>query len=121
MCPDTIRWRTLECLLFAQHTIVEPVHRALLLDLAHSWAKLANAIERYQLFVESAEAKLVNRVEPKKRLRDTRTARRRRMRHAFAATSRFREAASHSVGHTLRVRRGLGVGVVVTVPALGTS
>jgi hypothetical protein len=58
MCPETIRSRTLECMLFAQHT-GDPHHQALLLDLAHSWANLANALDRYQLFAEAAEAKLI--------------------------------------------------------------
>jgi hypothetical protein len=69
MCPKTIRSRTLECMLFAQHTISDPEHQALVLDLAYCWANLANTLDRYQLFAEAAEAKLINGAKSKERPR----------------------------------------------------
>jgi hypothetical protein len=66
MCPKTIRSRTLECMLFAQHAR-DPQHQALLLNLAHSWANLANALDRYQLFAEAAEATLISDAKSKER------------------------------------------------------
>jgi hypothetical protein len=74
---------------FAQNP-AEPQRRALLLDLAHCWASLANAIERYQLFAEAAEAvetKLINDVRPKRRPPNPRAAGRRRKRADHPARS----------------------------------
>jgi hypothetical protein len=92
MCPETIRWRAIECMQLAQDP-AEPEYRALLLDLAHCWANLANAVERYQLFAEAAEAAKsveavsVNDVRPKRRLRNPRAARPRRKRADLARSS----------------------------------
>jgi hypothetical protein len=70
MCPETIRWRAFECMQFAQNSR-DPQHRAVLLELARSWAGLANAVERYQQFAEAAEGKLVNGADPKGKARQT--------------------------------------------------
>ena len=74
MSPETIRWRVIECMQLAQKP-TDPQHRALLLDLAHCWADLANAVERYQLFIEAAEAVPINDARPKARPRAPRAAR----------------------------------------------
>jgi hypothetical protein len=107
MCPETIRWRAIECMQFAQNP-AEPEYRALLLDLAHCWANLANAVERYQLFAETAEAAkaaepvLPNDVRPKRRLRTPRAARRRRKRADFARSSSVRKPRRQAQSLTLR-------------------
>ena len=54
MSPETIRHRALECMRLAQD-IDDPDHRSLLLDMAHSWADLANAADRFQLMAEAEE------------------------------------------------------------------
>jgi hypothetical protein len=57
MGPKTIRSRALECMQLAQNT-AEPRHQAILLDMAHCWANLANAADRFALFVEAVEPRL---------------------------------------------------------------
>jgi hypothetical protein len=52
MSPETIRRRALECMRLAQD-IDDPDHRLLLLDMARSWADLANAADRFQLMAEA--------------------------------------------------------------------
>jgi hypothetical protein len=54
MSPEAIRHRALECMRLAQDT-EDPDHRTLLLDMAHSWADLANAADRFQLMAEAGE------------------------------------------------------------------
>jgi hypothetical protein len=48
MGPETIRSRALECLWLAQNTS-DPEQKSLLLTMAHSWADLANSVERFQV------------------------------------------------------------------------
>jgi hypothetical protein len=48
MGPETIRNRALECLWLAQNSS-DPEQKSLLLTMAHSWADLANSVERFQL------------------------------------------------------------------------
>jgi hypothetical protein len=55
--PETFRSRALECMLLAQ-ALGASRHRALLLDLARSWAELANAAEEFQALVARATAPL---------------------------------------------------------------
>jgi len=74
MSPETIRRRAIECMQLAKNK-GDPPHRALLLDLAHCWANLANAMERYQLFAEAAEARSAGRAARKARPRNSRAAR----------------------------------------------
>ena len=57
MGPKTIRRRALECMQLAQKTAA-PQHQALLLEMAHCWANLANAAERFALFVEGVGPRL---------------------------------------------------------------
>jgi hypothetical protein len=54
MSPEAIRHRALECMRLAQDT-EDLDHRTLLLDMAHSWADLANAADRFQLMAEAGE------------------------------------------------------------------
>jgi uncharacterized protein (DUF885 family) len=56
MSPKTIRARTLECIHLAQHT-ENAHHKSLLLDVAHSCADLANALDRFQVFAQAAETR----------------------------------------------------------------
>jgi hypothetical protein len=48
MGPETIRSRALECLWLAQNAS-DPEQKSLLLMMAHSWADLANSVERFQI------------------------------------------------------------------------
>jgi hypothetical protein len=48
MGPETIRSRALECLWLAQNAS-DPEQKSLLLTMAHSWADLANSVERFQV------------------------------------------------------------------------
>jgi hypothetical protein len=77
MCPETIRRRAFECMQFAQNTD-DPQHRAVLLELARSWAELANAMEQYQRFTETAEPLVISRVDPKEMGQKPRVVQRRR-------------------------------------------
>ena len=54
MSPKTIRARTLECIHLAQNT-KNAHHKSLLLEVAHSCADLANALDRFQIFAQAAE------------------------------------------------------------------
>jgi len=74
MSPETVRCRAIECMQLAQKP-TDPQHRALLLDLAHCWANLANAVDRYQVFIDAAEAGSVDGARPKTRPRAPRAAR----------------------------------------------
>jgi hypothetical protein len=51
MSPETIRANALECLKLAQQT-TGAEHKSLLLTLAHSWADLANAADRFQEYAD---------------------------------------------------------------------
>ena len=48
MSPETIRSRALECLWLSQNS-TDPEQKSLLLTMAHSWADLANSVERLQI------------------------------------------------------------------------
>jgi hypothetical protein len=74
MSPEIIRRRAIECMQLAQKP-AEPQHRVLLLDLAHSWASLANAVERYQSFIEAAETGKIDNARLKTGPRSPRAAR----------------------------------------------
>jgi hypothetical protein len=50
MGPETIRNRALECLWLAQNES-DPEQKSLLLTMAHSWADLANSVEKLQSLV----------------------------------------------------------------------
>jgi len=53
MCPDMFRTLAVECLQLVQKTD-NPERRSLLIDMAYSWAKLANSAERFERLVETA-------------------------------------------------------------------
>ena len=53
MCPDMFRRLAVECLQLAQKA-GDPERRSLLIDMAYSWAKLANSAERFERLVETA-------------------------------------------------------------------
>jgi hypothetical protein len=55
--PETFRSRALECVRLAQ-ALGASRHRTLLLDLARSWAELANAAEEFQALVDRAAGPL---------------------------------------------------------------
>jgi hypothetical protein len=101
MCPETIRWRAFECMKFAQNT-GDPQHRALLLELARSWADLANAVEHYQEFAEAAEGSLIDGVDPKAKAREQRVTRARRKRARSSSVHRRRRRGQVSS------KRGVG-------------
>jgi hypothetical protein len=90
MAPETVRWRAIECMQLAQKP-AEPQHRALLLDLAHCWADLANAVERYQLFIEAtdeaAEARSIDGARRKAQPRTPRAVRLPRSREGLNRSS----------------------------------
>jgi hypothetical protein len=52
MSPKTIRGHALECMHLAQNT-TDPELRSLLLTMAHSWAELGNAADRFQEYHDS--------------------------------------------------------------------
>ena len=67
MSPETLRGRALECMRLAQ-TVRDPRHRTLLLEMAHSWAELANSAERLQAMVaESASLFAGGEIKPRRR------------------------------------------------------
>ena len=74
MGPKTIRRRALECMQLADKAF-DPRHRELLLDMAHCWANLANASDRFLLFADAAETRLIDRVDLRDALRGTRSPR----------------------------------------------
>jgi len=76
MSPETIRNRALECTHLAQ-TVHDPQHRSVLLNMAHSWADLANTADQFQLLVGVAEKTLTGRVKPRARIGKARPVRRR--------------------------------------------
>jgi hypothetical protein len=53
MCPDMFRRLAVECLQLAQKA-GDPERRSLLIDMAHSWADLANSAGRFERLVETA-------------------------------------------------------------------
>lgn len=55
MRPKAFRSLALECVHLAQKSD-DPERRSLLMDMAHSWADLANLAERFQRSVETAAA-----------------------------------------------------------------
>jgi hypothetical protein len=55
--PETFRSRALECVRLAQ-ALGASRHRTLLLDLARSWAELANAAEAFQALIDRAAGPL---------------------------------------------------------------
>jgi hypothetical protein len=57
MCPDMFRTLALECVQLARRTD-NPERRSLLIDMAHSWADLANSAERFEQLVEKAAVKM---------------------------------------------------------------
>jgi hypothetical protein len=86
MSPETIRPRALECMRLAQN-LTESQHRTLLLDLAHCWANLANAMDRYQLFAEAMQAGSIDDVRPRARPRPQRAVRPPRRRPGLKGSS----------------------------------
>src|SRR3979490_3432127 len=75
MSPETIRGHALECVHLAQNTF-DPQHRSLLLDMAHSWADLANTADQFQRLVEASSARWEKNGQQRVRLRKARPARR---------------------------------------------
>lgn len=55
--PETFRSRALECLRLAQ-SLGASRHRTLLMELARSWAELANSAEAFQALVDRAAGPL---------------------------------------------------------------
>jgi hypothetical protein len=55
--PETFRSRALECMRLAQ-ALGASRHRTLLLELARSWAELANSAEAFQALVDRAAGPL---------------------------------------------------------------
>jgi hypothetical protein len=58
MSPETICTFVFECLQLAQKT-KDPQHRALLLDIVSSCRDLSNALDRFQVFADQFEDKLI--------------------------------------------------------------
>jgi hypothetical protein len=66
----------LECTHLAQK-VHDPQHRSVLLNMAHSWADLANTAVQFQLLVDVAAKTLTGRVKPRARMGKARPVRRR--------------------------------------------
>lgn len=74
MSPEAIRGRALECVHLAQNT-ADLQHRALLLNMAYSWADLANSADQFQMMIEAAEGGSNDLVGPRFRGRKARPPR----------------------------------------------